>query len=166
MIIGVDSENGYNSYEGAIAMSAVIRLAAYDDLPQLLDLYRHLNEDDPVLDPDELRDLWEEMLADEWMKIIVAQENNILSASCVLVVVRNLTRGARPYGLIENVVTHADYRRRGLGRMVLTRAIELAREHNCYKVMLLTSSRMPGVQEFYERCGFQKGVKTGFLYRL
>lgn len=147
-------------------MNANIRLVRSEELPQLLELYRHLNEDDPVLDPQEIQELWQEILADEHMKIIVAEVQGVIAASCVLVIIRNLTRGARPYGLIENVVTHADYRRQGLGRLVMGQAIEYAREHDCYKVMLLTSSRTPGVQDFYENCGFQKGVKTGFIYRM
>jgi GNAT superfamily N-acetyltransferase len=40
-------------------------------------------------------------------------------ASCTLVVIPNLARGGQPYGLIENVVTHAAYRGRGFGKRLL-----------------------------------------------
>lgn len=148
-----------------IMSKPIVRTIREEELPQLLELYRYLNEDDPVLDPAELTDHWRAMLADERMKIIVAEVDGKLAATCVLVLVLNLTRGARPYALIENVVTHADYRRKGYGRMVLEHALEYARNFNCYKVMLLTSSKMEGVHDFYESCGFRKRTKTGFEYR-
>jgi len=53
-----------------------------------------------------------------------------LVASCALAIIANLTRGARPYAVIENVVTHESYRRRGLGTAVLHHAVDLARSRD------------------------------------
>ena len=74
-----------------------------------------------------------------------------------------MTRGARPYGIIENVVTHPDDRRQGIGTLVLNYALNLAWQQDCYKVMLLTSSKREETLHFYERAGFKRGVKTGFI---
>ncbi|HEX3028646.1 MAG TPA: GNAT family N-acetyltransferase, partial [Clostridia bacterium] len=65
-----------------------------------------------------------------------------------------------------NVVTHKDYRKRGYGKAVLQKAIEAARERNCYKVMLMTSRKEESTLRFYEEAGFEKGTKTGFVYKL
>jgi GNAT superfamily N-acetyltransferase len=79
------------------------------------------------------------------------------------VIILNLTRGARPYGLIENVVTHPDWRRRGIGTRILKSSLELAWEQDCYKVMLLTGRKDEATLRFYQEAGFEAGVKTGFI---
>lgn len=68
--------------------------------------------------------------------------------------------------MIENVVTHKDYRKRGYGTKVLHKAIEIAKENGCYKVMLMTSSKSEDIMRFYEKAGFSKGIKTGFIVNL
>ncbi|NGQ94872.1 GNAT family N-acetyltransferase [Brevibacillus sp. SYP-B805] len=140
-----------------------IRYIRQDEIQKLLDLYKHLHKDDPELNVDSINSLWEQICNDKNMHYIVAEKDAQLVASCVLVIVPNLTRNARPYGLIENVVTHNDFRRKGYGTKVLRKALNIAWEHNCYKVMLLTGSKQEGTLKFYENAGFKMGVKTGFI---
>ena len=145
-----------------LGTNEVVRHAVEGDLEQLLELYQHLHRDEPLLAIDNrVRQLWSEMLADDKMHILVAEIDASLVASCVLVVIPNLTRGARPYGLIENVVTHSDHRRRGYGKGVVEGALKIAWETECYKVMLLTGNE--SAVQFYEKCGFVQGIKTGLV---
>jgi GNAT superfamily N-acetyltransferase len=93
----------------------------------------------------------------------VGEMEGRLVASCTLIIIPNLTRGARPYGLIENVVTHAEFRQKGIGGSLLRYTLQLAWEHQCYKVMLLTGRKQEETLRFYEKAGFQRGIKTGFV---
>lgn len=146
---------------------ADIRLVKMDELKDLLHLYTFLHEDEPELAINEqILSLWEQTLQDPHMHIIVAECEGKIVSTCVLAVIKNFTRQARPYGLIENVVTHEEFRNRGLARKVLAYAVELARQQNCYKVMLLTSSKSEEIYRFYENSGFHRGDKEGFIIRM
>jgi ribosomal protein S18 acetylase RimI-like enzyme len=129
-----------------------------------LELYQHLHASDaPLPDGPAIQAVWEEMLRDRRLCCLVVEDGGRLVASCTLVIIPNLTRGARPYGLIENVVTRADYRRRGIATRMLQHALEQAWEAGCYKVMLLTGRHDEATLRFYEKAGFRRGVKTGFV---
>ncbi|TYQ12785.1 UNVERIFIED_CONTAM: N-acetylglutamate synthase-like GNAT family acetyltransferase [Acetivibrio alkalicellulosi] len=143
----------------------IIRHATKEDLMNLLDLYKHLNKDDPDISKmKSLVPLWESIINDPHQNYLVLEVEGKMVSTCVLVVINNLTRGAKPYGLIENVVTHENFRGKGYGTKLLKKTIEIARDKGCYKVMLL-SGRGKETQKFYEKAGFEKGKKTGFIIR-
>lgn len=154
-----------HNFESANAAGEIIRYIRESELNDLLDLYRHLNKDDPRLQENEsLTSLWHEILEDPGQHYLAAEVNGRIVSSCVLVVINNLTRGARPYGLIENVVTHDEHRNKGYGTRLLDKALQIARDNGCYKVMLM-SSRGEEILRFYENAGFVRGKKTGFVVR-
>jgi GNAT superfamily N-acetyltransferase len=142
----------------------VIRSAQQDDLREVLELYRHLHPTDPRPDAERAEGAWSALLSSGFNTVLVAEVAGVLVASCTLSVIPNLTRSARPYGVIENVVTHSEHRRTGLGRAVLAAALDLAWNANCYKVML-ASGRDAEILRFYDQMGFKRGGKTFFEIR-
>ena len=103
-------------------MAEIIRLIKKEELNDLLALYKHLNSDDGDLIVDtRVRAVWDGILADPGQCYLVVEVDGKLVSSCVLTIIQNLTRHATPYGLIENVVTHPEYRNRGIGTRVLQR---------------------------------------------
>lgn len=145
-------------------MDVHIRKVKEEDLESLLNLYQHLHATDaPLPEGSALQQVWNEIVNDPKVHCLVADLKGELVATCVLTIIPNLTRGARPYGLIENVVTHATYRRKGIATQLLHHALQVAWDKNCYKVMLLTGSKREEVHQFYEQAGFVKGDKTGFV---
>ena len=142
-----------------------VRAARASDLAGVLALYRHLNPDDAPMSEERARAIWQRMLDQPDFRCVVVVCESTLVASCCVAVLPNLTRGGRSYALIENVVTHADHRRRGFGRMVLAEALRHSWDAGCYKAMLLTGSRRPETHHFYESCGFRSDDKTGFVAR-
>lgn len=106
---------------------------------------------------------WSQILSDPNPHYFVAETDGDLVATCTLALIPNLTRNLRPYGLIENVVTDPAFRKKGFGTEVLQCALHEAWGAGCYKVMLATGSRDEATLRFYERAGFIRGLKTGFI---
>ena len=141
----------------------MVREARKDDLDSLLNLYLFLHEDSIPDHDRHLQDTWELIINDKNHHIIVNEEDGMIVSSCVCVIIPNLTRNVRPYAFVENVVTHKDYRKKGLASACLDYAREIARKENCYKMMLLTGSKDPNTLRFYESAGYNSSDKTAFI---
>ena len=136
------------------------------ELSDLLALYTHLHEDGVPEMSERLAQTWEAILRDRNHHIIVNIVDGKLVSSCVCVIIPNLTRGIRPYALIENVVTHRDYRGKGHATACLDYAKAIAVKEHCYKIMLLTGAHDAATLRFYEHAGYDRTEKTAFIRRL
>ena len=143
----------------------IIRPLEEPELAALLRLYEHLHANDEPPSPEASVRAWRELLANPRHWHLGAFSEGELVSGCALTVIPNLTRGGRPYGVIENVVTHAAHRRQGLGKRVLAEALSIAWSLQCYKVMLATGRRDEAVTRFYVSAGFKPNEKQAFVAR-
>lgn len=138
-----------------------------DDLPSLLELYVQLNDENDGFDLQMARKIWEtEIEGNRNIHYFGAVENGRVLSTCYCVIIPNLTRGCRSICFVENVVTHKDYRKQGLGRKVIEMAVETARRNNCFKVILQSGSGRKEAHKFYEGLGFASDTKKAFDMRL
>lgn len=115
-------------------------------------------------DPSRADEAFARILATPGMTTFLLETDVTACASCVLNIIPNLTRGAKPYGVIENIVTHAEYCGRGYGLVVLRHTLLAhAWDGGCYKVLLMTGQ--PEIRGFYESGSFDAGAKHAMLAR-
>ena len=146
-------------------MEVIVRGAKKNDLQAVLELYLQLHPGDLSFPSDnELNRIWSDISSSSVMHCYVAEKESRVVATGILAVLPNLTRGGRPYGLIENVVTDKRFRRSGIGRELLKHILLEAKHLRCYKVMVLTDVHREGVVEFYQAAGFKTGVKNGLVW--
>jgi GNAT superfamily N-acetyltransferase len=143
----------------------MIRLCVQSDLDGLLKLYRELRPNDPIIPESKLQYAWEDLLNNPYVKIIVAEVDGELASACQLSICPTLTNGARPFGIVEHVITASKYRRRGLSQKVIEKALSLAWGLDCYKVMLLSGEGRVEAHKLYEKIGFKSGVERGFVIK-
>jgi GNAT superfamily N-acetyltransferase len=141
-----------------------VRDIRLDELSKLLALYAHLHADDDALpDSREVERIWSALHADPSHVYLGGFLGAELVSACNAAIIANLTRGARPYALIENVVTHPSVRGRGVGKAVLNALIERCWQCNCYKVMLMSGAQRKNAHAFYEALGFDRQQKQAFV---
>lgn len=141
----------------------MVREIDINELKELLELYLHLHEESVPEITEHLQKTWNTIMQDDNHHIIVNIIDDKIISSCVCVIIPNLTRNIRPYAFIENVVTHSDYRGKGYATECLNYAKEIAKEMNCYKMMLLTGSKKETTLKFYENAGYNCTDKTAFI---
>lgn len=144
----------------------MIRPLAAADLDALLGLYEQFGHaDDATVSHADLEAVWREILESPSILHLGLFEDGALLATAHASLTPNLTRGARPYAVIENVVTRSDRRRQGCGARLMQALIDACWERGCYKIMLLSGAHRPEAHRFYEAVGFDRNEKQGFVLR-
>ena len=114
--------------------------------------------------------LWQNLLdkfeKDENMHLLVIEEDGKVVSSIQMAIIESLTHNVRPFAVIENVVTHIDYRKKGYASALLEKASEIAKERKCYKIFLETGSNKESTLNFYRKNGFAIDEKHSCLKRL
>jgi GNAT superfamily N-acetyltransferase len=144
-------------------MSPLVRLAKPGDLSGVLALYRELRPADPEFREADADTAFGRILEDKSLSLVVCELESRVVATCMLAVIQNLAQGARPFGVVEHVVTLAPFRRKGLGLLVLRHAMQVAWTAGCYKVMLLSGASRTEAHRLYQAVGFNGDVERGFV---
>ena len=147
----------------------VIRKAISTDANDLKVLYfDYLTHFPPKEEQD--MNLWRNLLdkfeKDENMHLLVIEEDGKVVSSIQMAIIESLTHNVRPFAVIENVVTHIDYRNKGYASALLEKASEIAKECRCYKISLETGSNKESTLNFYRKNGFAIDEKHSCLKRL
>ncbi len=138
-----------------------------NDLKSLIKLYEQLDGANGDFTADDARKIWQqEIEGNKNIKYFGVVEDGKVIATCYCLIIPNLTRLGSSIAFVENVVTDKEYRGQGLGRKVMEKAIEFAREKNCYKVILQSSSFRKEAHQFYKNLGFDGESKKAFIMKL
>jgi GNAT superfamily N-acetyltransferase len=140
------------------------RLARESDLAALLALFR-VSDVSAAAGPQDAADILSGILARDDLAVFVSTAGGGIVATCMLITAPNLLRGGRRHGFLENVVTHPDFQGQGHGRAVVAAALADAWAKDCHHVLLQSGRKDPRVHRFYERCGFEPGLRVGYVAR-
>ena len=94
-------------------------------------------------------------------EIWICEIGGKIGGSATLVIEHKFIFNISKVGHIEDVITHPEYRKQGIGRAIMQKLRERAKEHGCYKITLACSEE---VKPFYEKCDMeQRGIQMSSL---
>ncbi|HUT68385.1 MAG TPA: GNAT family N-acetyltransferase [Dehalococcoidales bacterium] len=148
---------------------ATVRTATEKDIPRILELYRQLAFNPPpagapVPSMEEYRRVFNKMSAVPGYRLLVAEEDGEILGTTVLVILPGFTHGVSPFAVVEYVVVDEQYRRRGIGKLLMDYVIARSKEAGCYKIMLTSDKRREQAHQFYKSLGFAASAHGFRLY--
>lgn len=128
-------------------LSAIVSLLADDPLGSARE-----SAEDPL--PEAYDRAFAEIESDPRQTILVAEVDGCVVGTLQLSILPNLTYGGRRRAQVEGVRIASEARGTGIGRGLMDRAKQLARDAGCHMLQLTTNRQRPQAVHFYERLGF------------
>lgn len=126
-------------------------------LPGVLRLYAQPGMNDGrVLSLDEATAIFRRMGGYPDYALYVALSGGEVVGSFALLIMDNLAHLGARSAIVEDVCVDERHRGQGIGRAMMTHAIERARACGCYKLSLSSNVARPDAHAFYRALGFQQ----------
>jgi len=94
-------------------------------------------------------------------EIWVMEYDNDIIATGTIIYEKKFIYNNSSLGHIEDICVKKQYRKFGLGKLIVTFLMNLAKEHGCYKITLDCSEEN---SHFYKKCGLEKrGIQMSQL---
>ncbi|MBI2327858.1 GNAT family N-acetyltransferase [Candidatus Curtissbacteria bacterium] len=137
-----------------------VELATKEDINGILSLQTQIYRVDLL--PDNAKIILSQLFDSNSCDVLVAKENNQIVGS-VFIFYLPIPAHGKPYAFLEGLVVDKNHRNKGIGTALAQKAIELARQKNCYKMIFTSGLNRQDLHKFYQKLGFSK---WGFEFRM
>ena len=128
----------------------LIRSVVESDMDAVIEILQSISDFKPS--KSEYSNIWRSFdQQDHVCSLVAILDNTIVGYGSIAFETK--IRGGK-MGHIEDIVSHGDFRKKGIGRAILDALYIIAQENGCYKVTLQCEERNI---EFYQKCGYKLG---------
>lgn len=132
----------------------MITIATIQDFPSIVSLYKHLWAKWDLYDEQRLQKMFDNDIENKRKEYLIAKVENEVVGVCS--VRFNEDWHYLKTATIDELIVSNDFRNRGIGRQLLDKACDVAREKSCYRIELHSNIGRTGAHKFYEKYGFEK----------
>lgn len=138
----------------------VIRQARATDSLQLQALYKELTGDDAVhVLPERVEDAFQ----DPCTCLLIAEVAGTVCGTSLVSLCADVMYGNQPFAVVENIIVESNARSHGIGQRLMQGVESFCLEHDCSKIMLLSSASRIEAHTFFKKAGFSGDKKRGFV---
>ena len=128
--------------------SISIRMVEQADMADVIELLQSISEFKPP--KSDFPHIWDNLCQQNNVHSLIAIiDEKIVGYGSVLIEIK--IRGGK-MGHIEDIVTHPNYRKKGIGQSIVDALFEIVKANSCYKVALQCKEQN---YEFYEKCNYK-----------
>jgi GNAT superfamily N-acetyltransferase len=135
-----------------------------DDLPSLADLYREFWGEGSSLEL--MRVTFRRLVTNPNYIFLIAKMDERIAGSAMGIVCDELYGECKPFMVVEDVIVGKDFRRKGIGSLLMRRLEHLAAERTCNYIIFVTERERTEAHQFYESLGYKPDAYKGFKKRL
>jgi len=138
-------------------MNIKICRATESNIPDIISLYAQPEMDNGnVLSINEAEKIFHKMKTYPSYNIFIATFEDKVVGTFALLIMDNLAHMGAPSAIIEDVAVDPQYQGKGVGKMMMTFAIQQCKEARCYKLALSSNINRHKTHKFYELLGFKQ----------
>jgi GNAT superfamily N-acetyltransferase len=130
------------------------------DIPELSRLYEQFRNEKS--DIGKMQRIFHRIHDNDRYPIFNAFFDNRLVGSISGIQCDELYGDCSPFMVIENFIVDADYRRKGIGRLLYAEMESCAIKNGCCNILLVTDTSRTDAMTFYESIGFDKTSHKGY----
>lgn len=94
---------------------------------------------------------FEEIVKSGNTHICVIECDDLIVASGTIIIEKKFIHSCSQIGHIEDIVVSEKYRKHRLGKQIIDKLLDIAKENGCYKTVLYCNDQ---TKPFYKKCGF------------
>lgn len=138
-----------------------IREATEKDIPRILELYEELTITTSNLEStknpslEEYQKTLDVINSIPGYNLLVAEDQDMILGSVVLLIMPNLAHRASSWALVENLIIDPKQQRHSVGKKLMEYTIDRAKDEGCYKLILNSNKIRKGAHKFYRSIGFK-----------
>lgn len=135
----------------------IMRVALQSDLPDVLELYAQLGQDDgSILDLSEATRIFNIMKTYPDYRVYLAVLDEKAVGTFTLLIMDNIAHKGAKSAVLEDVVVSETLRGKGVGTLMMDYAGKLAKQKGCYKLAFSSNKNRTDAHRFYEKLGFEQ----------
>lgn len=138
-------------------MEIIIRKAVKKDIPSIISLYSEIEfDDEEVLSLQKAESIFSIIESYPNYHLFIAVYGNEIIGTFALLIMHNLGHSERKSAVVEDVAVAKQWQGKGVGRILMERAMQICKEEGCYKLALSSNLLRENAHKFYESLDFKR----------